>query len=151
MAAQAGRSASSSSGAVPRTACGRAKPRGAVLESALDCVITMNHEGLIVEFNPAAEATFGYRQADVVGKPLADMIIPPSLRERHKAGLAHFKETGESHVVGRRLLMNGMRADGSEFPVELAVTRIGLRIRRCSPATCATSRSGARPRRAPNG
>ena len=42
--------------------------RGAVLESALDCVITMNHEGRIVEFNPAAERTFGYRRADVVGK-----------------------------------------------------------------------------------
>src|SRR4029079_4105288 len=95
--------------------------RGAVLESALDCVITMNHEGLIVEFNPAAEATFGYRQAEVVGKPLADMIIPPSLREQHKTGLAHFQETGESTVVGRRLLITGMRADGSEFPVELSV------------------------------
>lgn len=99
--------------------------RGAVLESALDCVITMNQEGLIVEFNPAAEATFGYRQADAVGKPLADLIIPPSLREQHKVGLARFRETGEAKVVGQRLQLTGMRADGTEFPVELSITRIG--------------------------
>jgi PAS domain S-box-containing protein len=99
--------------------------RGAVLESALDCVITMNHEGLIVEFNPASEATFGYHRADVVGKPLGDLIIPPSLRERHREGLLRFQQTGEAAVLGKRLELTGMRADGSEFPVELSITRIG--------------------------
>src|SRR4051795_10499414 len=69
--------------------------RGAVLESALDCVITMNHEGRIVEFNPAAEATFGYSRRDVAGKALADLIIPPSLRKMHWDGIARYLETGE--------------------------------------------------------
>jgi PAS domain S-box-containing protein len=100
--------------------------RGAVLESALDCVITMNHEGLIVEFNPAAERTFGYRRADAVGNALADLIIPPPMRAQHAEGMKLYLETGESKILGKRLELTGMRADGSEFPVELSVTRIGV-------------------------
>src|SRR5438132_5343905 len=100
--------------------------RSAVIESVLDCVITINHEGLIVEFNRAAENTFGYRRADAVGKPLVELIIPPSLRERHTVGLARYNSTGESTVLGQRLELTGMRADGSEFPVELSIARIGV-------------------------
>jgi PAS domain S-box-containing protein len=99
--------------------------RGAVLESALDCVITMNHEGRVVEFNPAAERTFGYRRADAVGQKVGDLIVPPALREQHRNGLAHFLATGESRVIGQRLELTGMRADGSEFPVEVSILRIG--------------------------
>ena len=99
--------------------------RGAVLESALDCVITMNHEGRIVEFNPAAERTFGYSRRDVVGKPLADLIIPPSLRKAHRDGLERYLETREMTIIGKRVELTGMRADGTEFPVEVAITRIG--------------------------
>jgi PAS domain S-box-containing protein len=100
--------------------------RGAVLESALDCVITMNHEGEVVEFNPAAEEVFGYRRADAVGKPLADLIIPPRLRESHRAGLARYVRTGVGTVLGRRLELTGARADGTEFPVEVSIARIGV-------------------------
>ncbi|HEV8306338.1 MAG TPA: ATP-binding protein [Methylomirabilota bacterium] len=96
----------------------------AILESALDCIITMDHEGRIVEFNPAAEATFGYQRREVIGKPLAEAIIPPALREEHRGGLARYLATGEGPVLGRRIEMPGMRADGSELPVELAITRI---------------------------
>jgi PAS domain S-box-containing protein len=99
--------------------------RGAVLESALDCVITMNHEGRIVEFNPAAEATFGYRRRDVAGKFLADLIIPPSLRKAHRDGLTRYLESRESTIMGKRVELTGMRSDGTEFPVEVAITRIG--------------------------
>jgi PAS domain S-box-containing protein len=99
--------------------------RGAVLESALDCVISMNHEGRIVEFNPAAERTFGYSQKEVVGQPLVALLIPPSLRKAHRDGLARYLETGESTILGRRLELTGMRSDGAEFPVEIAITRIG--------------------------
>ncbi len=99
--------------------------RGAVLESALDCVVTMNHEGRIVEFNPAAQTTFGYSRREVVGQPLGDLIVPPSLRKAHRAGLARYLETGQATVIGKRLELTGMRSDGSEFPVEVAITRIG--------------------------
>ena len=98
--------------------------KSAILDTALDCIITMDHEGKVVEFNPAAERTFGHRRDQVVGRELADFIIPPSLRDRHRHGMAHYLATGEGPVLGRRLELSALRADGTEFPVELAITRI---------------------------
>src|SRR5205823_5659845 len=66
----------------------------AILDTALDCIITIDHEGKVVEFNPAAERTFGYRRADVLGREMAELIVPPALRERHRRGLAHYLATG---------------------------------------------------------
>jgi PAS domain S-box-containing protein len=100
--------------------------KAAILDSALDCVMTIDHEGCITEFNPAAERTFGYRRDEVIGKQMADVIIPPSLREQHRLGLARYVATGEERVLGRRLEITAVRADGSEFPVELAITRIPM-------------------------
>ncbi|MEO6269918.1 MAG: PAS domain S-box protein [Lautropia sp.] len=96
----------------------------AILEAALDCIITMDHQGTVVEFNPASERTFGYPRADVIGRELADLIVPPSLREAHRKGLAHYLATGEARVLGKRIELDAMRSDGSQFPVELAITRI---------------------------
>ena len=98
--------------------------KAAILDSALDSIITIDHEGCITEFNRAAERTFGYRCQDVMGRRLGDIIVPPSLREQHRLGLARYLGTGEARVIGRRIEMRAMRADGSEFPVELTVTRI---------------------------
>ena len=98
--------------------------KAAILDSALDCIIVMDHEGRITEFNPAAERTFGFRRDEVVGQRLAEIIIPSPLRERHRLGLTHYLNTGQSKFLGKRLEMTAVRADGSEFPVELAVTRI---------------------------
>jgi PAS domain S-box-containing protein len=98
----------------------------AILESALDAIISIDHEGTIVEFNAAAEKVFGYSRAEVLGRQLAETIIPPSLRERHRRGVAHYLATGEGPVLGKRIEMPAMRANGAEFPVELAVTRIDL-------------------------
>jgi PAS domain S-box-containing protein len=100
--------------------------KAAILNSALDCIVTIDHEGCITEFNPAAERTFGYRRDEVVGKQLVDIIIPPSLRENHQRGLVRHLATGEARVIGRRVEMMAVRADGSEFPVELAISRIPL-------------------------
>jgi PAS domain S-box-containing protein len=100
--------------------------KAAILDSALDCIVTIDHEGRIAEFNPAAERTFGYHRDEVVGKRLADVIVPPSLREKHRQGLARYLHTGESRVLGRRVEMTAIRSDGMEFPVELAITRIPL-------------------------
>ena len=85
----------------------------------------MNHEGRIVEFNRAAEATFGYDRREVAGEPIADLIVPPSLRKAHRDGLARYLETGNSTILGKRLELTGMRSDGTEFPIEITVTRIG--------------------------
>jgi PAS domain S-box-containing protein len=100
--------------------------RVAILDSALDSIVGVDHEGRITEFNPAAERTFGHRRDDVVGRPLADIIIPPSFREAHRLGFARYLATGEARVIGRRIEMTAIRADGSEFPVELAITRVPL-------------------------
>ena len=96
-----------------------------VLESALDCVIAMDHQGRVVEFNPAAERTFGYKRENAVGQLLADLIIPPASRGRHEGGLARYLSTGEAVVLGKRVELTGMRSDKSEFPVELSITRMG--------------------------
>jgi PAS domain S-box-containing protein len=100
-----------------------ARQRG-FLEAALDCVIMIDAAGRVVEFNPAAEQTFGYRRADVIGRTLADLIVPPALRDRHRTALRNFVDTGRATLFGQRVEVTGMRADGSEFPVELALSQV---------------------------
>lgn len=102
----------------------RAARETAILNSALDCIVTIDHEGRITEFNPSAERTFGHRREDVLGAVLGDLIVPPALRERHRQGMARYLETGHAVVLGKRLEMTALRSDGTEFPVELAITRI---------------------------
>ena len=97
-----------------------------ILNNALDCVITIDHEGRIVEFNPAAERTFCYPKAYAVGKEMVELIVPLSLRAAHCRGFAHCLATGDGPLLGRRIEVTALRADGSEFPVELALTRIFL-------------------------
>ncbi len=99
--------------------------KSAVVESALDCVVTMDHEGRVTGFNPAAERTFGYAEQEVLGHEMADVIVPPSLREAHRAAVRRFVETEEPTILGKRLELTGMRRNGEEFPVELAISRIG--------------------------
>jgi PAS domain S-box-containing protein len=93
----------------------------ATVEAALDSIVIMDEQGLIREFNPAAERAFGHRRADVIGKPLADTLIPPRLREAHRDGLARFLDSGAGPFLGRRVEVTALRADGSEFPAELAI------------------------------
>jgi PAS domain S-box-containing protein len=97
----------------------------AILEAALDSIITMDHNGRVIDVNRAAEATFGYSREQAAGRPLAELIVPPELRERHRAGLRRYLETGQSRILDQRIELEGMRADGSRFPVELTVCRLG--------------------------
>ena len=98
--------------------------KATILDSSPDCVVAVDHEGCITEFNPAAEQTFGHRRKDVLGRGLADVIIPPSLREKHRIGFGRYLSTGESKILGRRVEMTALCADGREIPVELTITRI---------------------------
>jgi diguanylate cyclase (GGDEF)-like protein/PAS domain S-box-containing protein len=106
-------------------AAGREVRNRAIVESALDAMISMDHHGRVIEFNPAAEATFGYTRDEALGSEMADLIIPPSLRAAHREGLRRYLQTGEAALFGSRFELIGMRADGSEFPVELTITRVG--------------------------
>src|SRR5438034_4343865 len=96
----------------------------AILDSALDCIITIDADGRVCEFNPAAERVFGFTRAEAVGQELADLIIPERMREQHRQGMAHYLKTGEGPVIGRRIEIEGLRKDGSEILVELAVTAL---------------------------
>ena len=96
----------------------------AILETALDCVIMIDQESRILEWNPAAETTFGLARSEALGRQLPETIIPPLLREAHRAGMKRYLETGKGPVIGKRIEITGLRADGTEFPVELAVNRI---------------------------
>src|SRR6267142_2014802 len=101
--------------------------KSAILESSLDGLITIDHLGNIVEFNPAAAAMFGIPRERAVGKSMAEMIIPPRLRGAHHRGFAHYLATGEGPILGKRLELEAIRADGTEFPIELAITAIKSR------------------------
>ena len=96
----------------------------AIVDTALDGLVTMNHEGRIVEFNPAAERIFGLSRDAAIGQTLADTIIPPDWREPHTQGLARYLATGEAVVFGRRIELTGQRADGTLVPVELSINRM---------------------------
>ncbi len=97
-----------------------------MLASSLDAVITIDGTGSVLNFNRAAEEMFGYSAPAVLGRNVAEFIIPPGLRERHYAAFARHLETGEEAILNRRVELTGMRAEGTEFPVELTVTRVPL-------------------------
>jgi PAS domain S-box-containing protein len=101
----------------------------AMLEASLDAVITIDAGGRVFEFNSVAERTFGYRRVDIVGRQLVDLIVPPKLRERAMSSLAHYRTTGESGLIGQRVDVIAMRSDGTEFPIEVAVTRVAVDVR----------------------
>lgn len=93
----------------------------ATIDVALDCIIVMGADGNVATFNPAAEKLFGYRAADVIGKEMGDLIIPPEMREAHRNGLAHFLATGEGPVIGNRIEIDALDSTGRIFPIELAI------------------------------
>lgn len=102
----------------------------AVTAAALDCVVVIDETGAVVEFNPAAEATFGHARADALGRPITELIVPPAMRARHADGFRRYLDTGRGTMLGHRVEVEGMRADGSVFPVELAIAEVRLPERR---------------------
>ncbi len=99
--------------------------KAAILDSVLDCIVTMDARGILLEFNAAASRAFGYTKAEAIGRPLAELIIPPRFRDRHRDGLARYLATGEGPLIGQVIEIIAQRSDGSEIPVELAITVIG--------------------------
>ncbi|HMA20995.1 MAG TPA: PAS domain S-box protein, partial [Gemmatimonadaceae bacterium] len=97
--------------------------KAAVLRSTLDSIIIMDSSGIVLEFNPAAEKTFGYLREEAIGAHLADLVIPERLRQAHREGLERYVGTGEARVLNQRLELPALRKDGSEFTAELTITR----------------------------
>ncbi len=102
----------------------------AILDAALDAVVTIDHLGRVLEFNRAAEWTFGYRREDVLGEELAALIVPPGHRGAHRRALARWSAQGPGEragsLLGRRIDITAMRSDGSEFQAELAISRVDV-------------------------
>jgi PAS domain S-box-containing protein len=98
--------------------------KSTVLTASLDCIIGMDHEGTVIEFNEAAERLFGYSREEAVGSELAGLIIPEELRERHREGLRRYLETERGALLDRRVELSAIRRDGSVLPVELTITRV---------------------------
>ncbi|HXK15634.1 MAG TPA: PAS domain S-box protein, partial [Gaiellaceae bacterium] len=95
----------------------------AFLDAALDAVVAIDEEGRITEFNRAAERMFGHVAADVIGRPMADLLIPARLRKAHADGLRSAVAGGNNLLLGRRRELSALRSDGSEFPIELGIAR----------------------------
>ncbi|PYO63183.1 MAG: hypothetical protein DMD70_04455 [Gemmatimonadetes bacterium] len=98
----------------------------AIIDAALDAVITMDGDGVVLSWSPQAERVFGWPASEAVGGKLSTTIIPPRYREAHERGLAHFLGTGEGPVLNQRIEITGLRRDGREIPVELTITPVRL-------------------------
>jgi len=102
----------------------------AIIKTSIDPIMVVDEEGVLLDLNPAAMATFGYSRANAVGRSIADLIIPPALRDAHARGMARYTSTGISRVLDQRLTMEAQRADGTPLPIELTISEIQLPQRR---------------------
>lgn len=107
--------------------------KAAILDSVLDCIVSTDANGTVIDFNAAAARTFGYTKTEAIGRTLADLIVPERFRDRHAAGVANYIATGEGTLIGKLIEIIAVRSDGSEIPVELTITSI-----RSGPATIFT-------------
>ncbi len=94
----------------------------AILESSLDPIITINHEGLIIEFNRAAEQVFGHARSKVLGTRPSEILFPPEPAGVQQERIDRYLEVGEGSLLGRRIEVTALRASGETFPAEMAMT-----------------------------
>ncbi len=91
-----------------------------LVESATDAIVVADHRGRIVSWNRAASTLFGYAEAEVLGRPLTD-LMPARYRDAHQKGLQRLRAGGEARLIGKVVELEGLRKDGSEFPLELSL------------------------------
>lgn len=96
----------------------------AIVESALDAILSFDHEGVVLEWNSAAERLFQYSREQAIGRKIDTLVANPALASLHKKGFAQYLVTGMGHLLGRPIEMTARRADGSEFPIELGLALI---------------------------
>jgi two-component system, NarL family, sensor histidine kinase UhpB len=96
-----------------------------IVDTALDAVITINTDGVVVDWNPQAAAIFGWPADEALGRSMSDLIIPPCYQEAHTRGLRHYLQTGDAKILQRRLELTALHRNGHEFPIELSITPIG--------------------------
>jgi len=101
--------------------------KSAMLSTALDAIVTIDEDGKVHDFNAASEKLFGYTREEVVGQDMAELIVPENYREAHRKGMRHWKATGEANVFGVRIEIEAQNKSGEVFPIELAITPLGLK------------------------
>ena len=106
--------------AVERTRAGKERIR-AIIDTALDAFVGVDAAGNITDWNPRAEEIFGWTRDEVLGRSVAQTIIPPGFRDAHQRGMARFSIAGSSGVVGQRLQLVAQRRSGEAFPVEMTI------------------------------
>lgn len=97
-----------------------------IIETANDAFVSIDSKGLIIDWNSRAESMFGWPRSEVIGKSLAETIIPPQYREAHKKGLKHFMATGEGPVLGKTVELTALHHSAKEFPVEITIWPIQI-------------------------
>lgn len=95
-----------------------------IVDTATDAFISINSQGVIVDWNRQSEIMFGRPKAEAIGKPLAETVVPASYREAYKNGLRSFLETGHSPVLGKTFKLSALHHNGKELPVEITVWSI---------------------------
>jgi len=98
----------------------------AIVDTALDGVVTIDSRGIVTDWNAQAAAIFGWGRDEVLGRLLGEVIIPPRDREAHERGLRHYLASGESHVLNRRVEVLALHRSGREFPVELSISPVRI-------------------------
>ncbi|MFG1376811.1 PAS domain S-box protein [Xanthobacter autotrophicus] len=96
----------------------------AIVGTALDGIVVVDEEGTVVDFNPAAEQIFGYRKEEAIGRSIAELVIPPEFHTAHLAGMRSYLASGITRVIGQRLELPALLADGTRIPIELAITDV---------------------------
>ena len=100
--------------------------RSAILGSAIDGIVTSDEAGIITDFNPAAEAMFGWSRGDIIGKTMEETIVPPAFRHAHKSGMSRYLASGEARVIRRKVELQGLHRSGSLFPIDLAIAEASI-------------------------
>ena len=102
----------------------------AVLAAAFDAIITIDHRGVVVEWNSAAERLFGYARSEAIGQEMAELIIPPQLRGAHRAGMMNCLANSVGPILRRLVELPALRADGTEVPIDVYIAPIVIEGRR---------------------
>lgn len=95
----------------------------ATFSASLDGIIIINSEGMVLEFSDSAERIFGHKREDILGKNMAEFIVPERYRGAHNAGMERMRKTGKAKILGQRIEIEAIRANGEEFMSELAISR----------------------------
>lgn len=101
----------------------KAEQLEATVSASLDGIIIIDADGKVVEFSESAERIFGYKKKDIVGKMMSEIIVPERYRNAHDKGMARMRDTGEANILGQRIEIEALRANGEEFMSELAISR----------------------------